>query len=69
MRVHFLAKTEHEFIKNDEVGKWVYFADGILGVWSETLVAHLKDIVKVRENQYYSQKYLVTPKAAGVEIV
>jgi len=57
--VHFLAKTEFEFIKNDEVGKRVYFADGILDAWNGALAAHLRDIIKVRENQYYSRKYLV----------
>ncbi|MHB1484263.1 MAG: DEAD/DEAH box helicase family protein [Saccharofermentanales bacterium] len=67
--VFFLAKTESDFIKHDEVGKHIYFADEIRDVWSDGLKMHLLDIVKVRETQYYARKYLITKKEKEVEKV
>lgn len=33
--VKFLARTEHEFIKHDEINKRIYFADEIVKSWSD----------------------------------
>lgn len=55
MPVHFLTKSEREFIwKNDDLQS-IGFSQEIIDVWSPALEEHLRDILSLRELEYFSR--------------
>lgn len=58
--VHFLARTEHEFIKHNDIAQTLAFSQAVLEAWTPALQSHVADIIDLRETLYYARRYQIS---------